>query len=45
MAEIMVRVGKLSQYRTIGRRVGAVFIMLSIGLLASCFGNHWIDHG
>jgi general secretion pathway protein D len=36
MAEIMVRVGKFSRYRTIGRRVGAVSIILSIGLLASC---------
>ena len=32
----MVRVGKLSRYRTIGRSVGAVSIILSIGLLASC---------
>ena len=32
----MVRVGKLGRYRTIGRSVGAVSIILSIGLLASC---------
>ncbi|SDT21177.1 type II secretion system secretin GspD [Bradyrhizobium canariense] len=32
----MVRVGKLGRYRTIGRSARAVFILLSMGLLASC---------
>jgi general secretion pathway protein D len=32
----MVRVGKLGRYPTIGRSVCAAFILLSLGLLASC---------
>jgi general secretion pathway protein D len=36
MAADMVRVGKLGRYRTIGRGICAAFIILSIGLLASC---------
>ena len=32
----MVRVGKLGRYLTIGRSVAAAFIILSMGLLASC---------
>lgn len=32
----MVRVGKLGRYPTIGRSVCATFVLLSIGLLASC---------
>ena len=32
----MVRVGMLSRYRVIGRSVCAVFILSSMGLLASC---------
>jgi general secretion pathway protein D len=36
MAEIMVRVGKLGRYRFIGRSARAAFIIMSMGLLASC---------
>jgi general secretion pathway protein D len=36
MLEMMVRVGRLSRYRAIGRHVFSVCILLSIGLLASC---------
>jgi general secretion pathway protein D len=36
MAEIMVRVGILGRYRTIGRRFCAAFMLSSLGLLASC---------
>jgi general secretion pathway protein D len=36
MAEIMVRVGMLGRYRVIGRSICAVFILSSMGLLASC---------
>jgi general secretion pathway protein D len=36
MTEIMVRVGKLGRYLAIGRGAGAAFIILSMGLLASC---------
>jgi general secretion pathway protein D len=32
----MVRVGKLGRYPTIGRSVCATFVLLSLGLLASC---------
>jgi general secretion pathway protein D len=36
MLDMMVRVGRLGRYRAIGRNVFGVFILLSIGLLASC---------
>jgi general secretion pathway protein D len=36
MADIMVRVGKLGRYLTIGRGAHAAFVILSMGLLASC---------
>jgi general secretion pathway protein D len=36
MLEMMVRVGRLSRYRAIGRNVFGACILLSIGLLASC---------
>src|SRR6185437_14730999 len=36
MADMMVRVGKPGRYLTIGRSARAVFIIMSMGLLASC---------
>jgi general secretion pathway protein D len=36
MADIMVRVGKTGRYLSIGRSARAAFIIMSMGLLASC---------
>src|SRR5882757_45736 len=36
MAENMVRVGNLGRSPTVGRSIGAAFLLLSIGLLTSC---------
>src|ERR1700744_4366313 len=36
MADIMVRVGKTGRYLSIGLRARAAFIIVSMGLLASC---------
>src|SRR4029077_16741377 len=36
MAENMVRVGNPGRSPTVGRSIGAAFLLLSVGLLASC---------